>query len=415
MRIQKSKGTRDLLPQEMTRFRQIEGVFRNMCLRWGYGEIRTPTIEYLHLFTATGTLTPGTLSKVYSFLDWDGWSGERVVLRPDGTIPVARLYIDNLSKEKLARLFYVTNIFAFEETGKENREKWQCGAELIGAGSTAADVELITIAIDAVREIGVEKVNLKLSHAGLIRALLAGFGLSPEEQGRVFDQILDGDVAVLARLRDQTPELVRLLTPLLDLKGESSGFLKNLKAAFNRNLPGFTPALDSFIAVTDLLTAMGQKYEIDIGSGRGFEYYTGVIFQLYDGDVKIGGGGRYDALIPLLGGENTPASGFALYLEPLMGLMKAPRPASSQSVLIIPAGDSPKLLKTAFQAVKRLHAAGFTTVLGTDAKESGSVKWRLEILGRAPRYVLSRQSGKNKYQSGSIADVLRFLRGQNDA
>jgi len=261
----------------------------------------------------------------------------------------------------------------------------------------------------------VEKVNLKLSHAGLIRALLAGFGLSPEEQGRVFDQILDGDVAVLARLRDQTPELVRLLTPLLDLKGESSGFLKNLKAAFNRNLPGFTPALDSFIAVTDLLTAMGQKYEIDIGSGRGFEYYTGVIFQLYDGDVKIGGGGRYDALIPLLGGENTPASGFALYLEPLMGLMKAPRPASSQPVLIIPAGDSPKLLKTAFQAVKRLHVAGFATVLGTDAKESGSVKWRLEILGRAPRYVLSGQSGKKKYQSGSIADVLRFLRGQNDA
>ena len=127
-----------MAPQQMRSFRFIEAAFRESCLKWGYDEVRTPTLEYLHLFTSTGTLTPGRLGRVYSFLDWDGWSGERVVLRPDGTIPIGRLYIDEMDDKELAKLFYVTNVFTFEETGKEAREKWQCGAELIGAGSPVA-------------------------------------------------------------------------------------------------------------------------------------------------------------------------------------------------------------------------------------------------------------------------------------
>ena len=114
MRVQRCKGTRDLSPEEMRRFRLIEGVFRDCCLKWGYEEVRTPTLEYLYLFTSIGTLTPSRLGKVYSFLDWDGWSGERVVLRPDGTIPIARLYIDTMADRELAKLFYVTNVFSFE-------------------------------------------------------------------------------------------------------------------------------------------------------------------------------------------------------------------------------------------------------------------------------------------------------------
>ena len=87
MKIQRCKGMRDLSPVEMKIFRLVEDTCRECCLKWGYGEVRTPTLEYLHLFTSAGTLTPNMLGKVYSFLDWDGWSGERVVLRPDGTIP----------------------------------------------------------------------------------------------------------------------------------------------------------------------------------------------------------------------------------------------------------------------------------------------------------------------------------------
>ena len=411
MRIQKCKGTCDLSPEDMRRFRQIESVFRNICLAWDYQEIKTPTIEYLHLFTSAGTLTPGTLSKVYSFLDWDGWSGERVVLRPDGTIPVARAYIDDMSAQKLARLFYVTSIFIFEETGKETREKWQCGVELIGADSTTADIELITVAMETLKSLGLKNIELKLSHAGIIRALLTGFGLSNEEQSKVFDQVLDGDATILNQLRDRAPELARLLTPLLDLKGESSGFLKNLKAVFTQKLPEFRPALDNFIAVTDMLTSMGQPYEIDIASGRGFEYYTGLIFQLIAGKVKVGGGGRYNALIPLMGGGNVPASGFALYIDPLMKLIRLPRTVVDK-ILVTVQDEQTGSMQSAFDVMKRLHEAGFVTSLDLNIKEKQAYKWRLEIRRKAPRFILSSSTGQSKQEVGTINAVLKLLGGQ---
>jgi histidyl-tRNA synthetase len=204
-------------------FRRIEALFRECCLQRGYEEVRTPTLEYLHLFTSTGTLTPGRLRKVYSFLDWDGWSGERVVLRPDGTIPIARLYAQDMADRELAKLFYVANVFSFDETGKDTREKWQCGAELIGAGDAAADVALIVLAMTVLRQLGLKNVELRLSHAGIIRGLLADFGLDAGEQEDVLDRILDGGREVLARTKSENPELGRTLAPLLKLKGRSSG------------------------------------------------------------------------------------------------------------------------------------------------------------------------------------------------
>src|SRR3989304_10566179 len=116
----------------MSKFQFVARQFRHACSSRGFEEVRTPTIEYVHLFTSAGTLTPGMLRRVYSFLDWDGWSGERVALRPEGTIPAARLYIDNLQDQGLARLFYLINTFGYDETGREARERWQGGVELLG-------------------------------------------------------------------------------------------------------------------------------------------------------------------------------------------------------------------------------------------------------------------------------------------
>jgi histidyl-tRNA synthetase len=410
VKIQRCKGTRDLSPGEMKRFRFIEGLFRDCCLKWGYREVRTPTLEYLHLFTSTGTLTPGRLGKVYSFLDWDGWSGERVVLRPDGTIPIARLFIESMEEEEIAKLFYVTNVFTFEETGKETREKWQCGAELIGAGSTVADIELVVLALDVLKKLGLKNVELRLSHAGLLGALLSSFGLNAEERTRMFDRILDGDGEALARLKTEKPGLGKTLAPLLDMKGKSSGFLKNLKALFNHDLPELEPALDNFVEAVSLLEQVGVKYRIDIASGRGFEYYTGVMYQLLVGGRHVGGGGRYDALIPLMGGKDIPASGFALYLDRLMDIVKAEKKEGPvpEGVLINAAGGE-GALKEAFGLLGLLHDAGYAAEVYLGGQEPAGVKWMVDI-GDEAAYTLTNRSNNSKTEVKTAEGVLKLLK-----
>ncbi|MDH5695167.1 MAG: ATP phosphoribosyltransferase regulatory subunit [Dehalococcoidia bacterium] len=409
MRVQRCKGTRDLSPEEMTRFRLIEGVFRDCCLKWGYREVRTPTLEYLHLFTSTGTLTPGRLDKVYSFLDWDGWSGERVVLRPDGTIPVARLYIDSMEGEGLAKLFYVANVFIFEATGKKTRERWQCGAELIGAGSPLTDVELVMLALEILKRLKLEGIELRLSHAGLIRASLAKLGLSPEEQTTIFDRILDGDTEALAKVKFRRPKLKETLPSLLDLKGKSPGFLRNLKAQLSQDLPELQPHIDDFINLTELLEALGCDYQIDIASGRGFEYYTGVIFQLFRGEEKIGGGGRYDALIPLMGGKDIPASGFALYLDRLMSLVKPEALAKplAQRILV---RAQPAAVKEGFSTADYLREAGYVAEFYLGTQEQADFEWTLAVKSKQPLFILTDQVKRRRFEAQTIKEVLAVLR-----
>ncbi len=406
MKTQRCKGTRDLSPGEMAVFRLIEGAFRDACLNWGYKEVRTPTLEYLHLFTSVGTLTPGMLGRVYSFLDWDGWSGERVVLRPDGTIPVARLYIDSMEKEKLAKLFYVANTFIFEATGEKTRERWQCGAELLGVSSPSADVELVMLALEVLQRLQIDGVKLKVSHAGLIRALLARLGLSSEEQARVFDRILDGDGKELAELGLDRTEL-ETLSALLGLKGKASTFVKGLKALFDPDLAGLQPGIDDLVSVAGLLEALGADYQIDLASVRDFEYYTGAIFQIFRGKDKIGGGGRYDALIPLMGGKDTPASGVALYLDRLMGLVKPEALIEPETPGIL-VRAKPEAAKEGFNLVARLHEAGYRAEFNLGAQSGADFGWTLDVQSQAPKFILTDRAEK-KFEAQTVNEVLKLL------
>ncbi len=402
MKLQKSKGARDMSIKDMTAFRFVEGTFRDSCLKWGYGEIRTPTIENLYLFTSAGTLTPESLNRVYSFLDWDGWSGERVVLRPDGTIPVARMYIES-GKKDLARLFYVTNIFAFESSGKENRERWQCGCELIGAASSLADTELISLSLEVLKRTIPHDIEVSLSHAGLVKALLAKLGISPDEQAQAFDQLMDGktDLPVPAAHR---PEAADTLLSLLTLKGQSSGFVKNLKALIGAQLPEIMPHLDDFIGLITSLEEIGIKCRIDIPSGGGFEYYTGAMFQLFAGGEKVGGGGRYDMLIPSMGGGNISASGFALYLDRIMNMIKPDSVITSESVLVV---NHDKDQKRAYETATELRQAGYNATIQLDNEKNCT--WTLDIQSNGQYFL----EGKGlKAEAGTMAEVMKCLGGQ---
>jgi histidyl-tRNA synthetase len=356
------------MPQDMAKFRHIEAEFRSCCLGWGYQEIRTPVLEYLHLFTSAGTLPPDMLGRVYSFLDWDGWSGERVVLRPDGTIPAARLYVENLQNLPLARLFYVENVFAFEGTGEESRERWQCGAELIGGSKPEGDVELISMALEAIARLDIASVEVRVAHAGLLKALLEEMGLRGEEGAEILEQVFSGNMTVLDTLRQKSPEMVNKLQLLFKSKGNSPGFVENLRGVFSPSLTALEAELDELARIAELLTGLGYKYQIDFTSGRGFEYYTGIIFAFYKSGRRLGGGGRYDKLVPLVGGRDILASGFALYVDELMDLVKQ---VPVRERVLIRARDG-EGLQGSLEVARGLRDAGYVAEFDLGYEETSS-------------------------------------------
>jgi len=412
MRAQRCKGSRDLGPEDMERFRHIEDVFRSSCLSWGFREIRTPTLEYLHLFTSTGTLTPEMLSRTYSFLDWDGWSGERVVLRPDGTIPAARLYIESLSDLRPAKLFYVENVFSFEDTGQQSRERWQCSAEIMGSAEPLADVELMALCLEILEKLGLREVKLHLSHAGMIKTLLSGVGLDPSEQGEVFGGLLDGDTGALTRVVEKRPELKDPLSMLLEVKGRGPGFLHNLKSTLGKTFPnpGLEACLDDFLTVAESLSDIGCPYAIDIASARSFEYYTGVIFRCYYQDQKVAGGGRYGDLIPLLGGEEVSASGFALRVDSLMDLVRGQQTKDTRVLVRKGTGD-PGVDRSRFEMAGLLRRAGYVAEVDQGHGACGTHEWTVIVGGTAetPEFLLMDRSGTRTATAASPPEIISAL------
>jgi histidyl-tRNA synthetase len=363
------RGMRDLLPPEMARFRRVEEAFLRTCRSWGYEEVRTPTIEYLHLFTAAGTLSPQTLHRVYSFLDWDGWSGERVVLRPEGTIPAARLYTEHLDGGRTARLCYVQNVFSFA-TDDEPREAWQCGVELIGPTGLRGDIELVLLGLEVLQQLGLEQAEVVLSHAGLVRAVLAKTGLPPEEQVRLYDRLLDGDLSVLEEIESRLPDLGAPLRLLFDVPGVGAGYLANVRASLLPALPGLQEPLDQLEALCAALEGLGQRYRIQAALARRFEYYSGPVFRFLVGGTTVGGGGRYDGLLELIGGRAVPASGFALQVGALAEFIAGAEQEVAMPILVRPEDEGAEALTQALRVAQGLRAREIVARLAT-AGETG--------------------------------------------
>ena len=347
---------RDMLPDDMERFRVIESAFRSACLGWGYREVRTPTIERLHLFTAAGTLSPQMLDRVYSFLDWDGWSGERVVLRPDSTIPVARLYVEKLREAPIAKLFYIQSVLRFAE-GDDSREDWQCGAELIGDTYPLGDIELILIAYEVLQRLGLTS-EIKLSDPGILRAVFSGAGYDSTEQLAVYDRVLEGDTNALSEVLERLPNASGAATQLLAMEGEGAAFLKNLRSVLEPAVPEVAGVIDELATIADVLTGIGQSPKIAPALVRNFEYYTGPVFHLFVNGTKVAGGGRYDALIAQVGGAAVPASGFALEMEPLAALLTSTESAAQPAVAISSSGRNGTDMGAVFSLARALREAG---------------------------------------------------------
>ena len=399
-------GMRDILPDEMRRFRRVEEAFRTACLGWGYDEVRTPVLEHLHLFTTAGTLSPQMLGRVYSFLDWDGWSGERVVLRPDSTIPAARLYTESLDGGRVAKLFYVQNVFRFAE-GDESREDWQCGVELIGESQPHGDIELVLLAREVLGRLGLE-ADVRLSHPGLVRAVLARAELDPSQQLALYDRILDGDDSALAELQGRLPEVGASLEMLLGIAGEGRAYLGNLRSAFLKAIPQMETPLDELALVAGALEELGGRILISAAMVRNFEYYTGPAFQLEVSGRRVGGGGRYDALVSLIGDRPAPASGFALEAGLLASLLAdGELPRRLPATVVARAADGASLA-SAFRLAAALRQRGLEVQVAGSPPDGGA---RVEVSGEV--FAVSDAAGKARKVDSveAVAEALREAAG----
>jgi histidyl-tRNA synthetase len=361
-------------------------------------------IEHLHLFTSAGTLSPQTLDRVYSFLDWDGWSGERVVLRPDSTIPAARLYSERLNSQPVAKLFYRQSVFRFTE-GDAPREEWQCGVELIGETGRAGDLELVTLALDALGSIGVEDPTIRLSHAGVVRAVLAAAGLGLDEQSAAYDRLLDGDNSVVDEVETKLPQLKAPLRLLFDIEGGGSAYVANVREALAPAIPDLAGALDELAFAAAALETLGRRAIISTVLARSFEYYSGLVMAFEVAGRRVGSGGRYDDLIETVGSGRVPASGFALHVGSLTDLIGDPGEDTAARITVRPAADSATMLADAFAAAAILRSAGY--VVETFSGGQPGPTYSLVCRDGSPRFTL--EGLGESTSSDDLEDALRAL------
>jgi histidyl-tRNA synthetase len=171
--------------------------------------------------------------------------------------------------------------------------------------------------------------------------------------------------------------------------------------------------MDDFLAIAQLLTDMGCNYEVDMALGKGFEYYTGVIFRFQLGTQKLGGGGRYDDLIPLMGGGDVAACGFALDLDRLAGTSK--RPDNSKSTILVRTEHASKIDKVVFETANLLRQAGYSADLDQGYTGTTKHRWILSIRGEKgkPGFVLTNQSSGKTTELDSVSEILGILQVAN--
>ncbi len=159
----------------------------------------------------------------------------------------------------------------------------------------------------------------------------------------------------------------------------------------------------------DTLQSLGYDFQIDMSSIRGFEYYTGVIFQLFSEAEKVGGGGRYDALIPAMGGKDISASGFALYLDTLIQLLPPEKLVSTKMPKIL-IKIEPSSIGQGFRLADSLREAGYIVKMHLGGKGPTDFSWKLDLRSSAPQIILSDVLKRKKYELNTISEVLRILK-----
>ena len=313
MKLQKPKGTQDILPADSAKWQYVENVARETFKKYNYGEIRTPMFEHYEVISrSVGDTTDIVTKEMYDFHD----KGDRhITLRPEGTAPVVRSYVENKlfapEVQKPVKVFYIGSMFRYErpQAGRL-REFHQLGVECFGSKNPATDVETIAMAYQLFNTLGIKEVTLHLNSLGNTESRLA------------YRQAL---IDYLTPMRDTlSKDSQRRLdeNPLRVLDSKE----KEDKVAVE-NAPSILDYLDDesqahFDEVRAMLDSLNIPYVIDTNMVRGLDYYNHTIFEFITtidkSELTICAGGRYDSLVEYFGGPETAGFGFGLGLERLL-------------------------------------------------------------------------------------------------
>lgn len=368
MKLQKPKGTQDILPADSAKWQYVENFARETFKKYNYGEIRTPMFEHYEVISrSVGDTTDIVTKEMYDFHD----KGDRhITLRPEGTAPVVRSYVENKlfapEIQKPVKMYYIGSMFRYErpQAGRL-REFHQIGVEAFGSSNPATDVETIAMAYQLFTELGIKDVVLHLNSLG------------NTESRQAYRQAL---IDYLTPMRDSlSKDSQRRLeeNPLRVLDSKE----KEDKIAVE-NAPSILDFLDEesqahFDEVRAMLEALNIPYVIDTNMVRGLDYYNHTIFEFITridkSELTICAGGRYDGLVEYFGGPETPGFGFGLGLERLLMIIDKQGielPISSEMDLYIAVLGAEANSK-ALELVQAVRAQGFTAerdVLGRKIK-----------------------------------------------
>ena len=312
MNITKQKGTKDIYFEDISYWQKFEKAIKEVCDSHNVKEIRVPTFEATELFArGVGDGTDIVNKEMYTFID----RGERsITLRPEFTAGVVRAYIENgfSSRPSPIKLWYNGPVFRYEKMQKGRyREFRQFGVEIFGSKSYLADLETIVIAKEILEKVGLyDDLKLKINSIGCTECR--------RKYTETLREYLKDKIANMCD--DCKVRYEKNIMRIIDCKEDIE---------VKKNMPMITDCLcenckKDFEDLKSGLESLGIDYEIDKTIVRGLDYYNGAVFEFAskDLDLSVGGGGRYDGLIELLGGASVPATGFAFGMDRIVLLMQ---------------------------------------------------------------------------------------------
>lgn len=314
------EGTRDLLFEECLARREAESILSELFEHRGFSEVMTPGIEFYDVFDAGHPVLP--IENMYKMSDS---KGRLLVMRPDSTMPIARLTATRLKDAPLpVRLFYTQDVYRLNHgmTGRSD-QVFQAGIELIGAAGERADLEVLSLAAESLRQCGVENFRLEIGHVDFFQSLVGELNVGDEVRNAIRAHIEAKNYAALGGVLDTLPpsDSVNALRRLPRLFGGKE--VLAAAAPLCRNTQTRT-ALDYLAKLYEKLGELGlsDQVMIDLGLVHRNEYYTGVIFRGYvegSGETVLSGG-RYDSLLRQFGSD-LPATGFGISVDALTKVM----------------------------------------------------------------------------------------------